>query len=174
MAPASVEIRSARPDEYSAVGDLSVAVYLGDQLVPPGAAYLEHLADAADRAATAELLVAVDEHGRVLGSVTFVPHGSPYTEIAGPGEAEIRMLVVAAAARGRGLGEALVRACLARARDGGATRIRLSTQDNMIGAHPIYRRLGFLATPDRDWSPVPGVHLRAYELDLVPLGRIGP
>jgi GNAT superfamily N-acetyltransferase len=165
---ASVQIRPARPDEYQAIGELTVDVYLADQLVPPGAAYLDSLVAAADRAAHAELIVAADADGTVVGSVTFVEHGSPYAELAGPGEVEFRMLVVARAARGHGLGEALVRACLARAKDTGAVRVRLSTNENMIGAHPIYRRLGFVRTPERDWSPVAGVHLLAYALEQIP------
>ena len=76
------------------------------------------------------------------------------------------MLVVAPPARGHGLGEALVQTCLARAKASGAVRARLSTQENMVGAHPIYRRLGFARTPERDWSPVAGVHLLTYELGL--------
>jgi ribosomal protein S18 acetylase RimI-like enzyme len=163
-----IEIRPARPHEYGAVGELAVDVYVGDGLVPAGSTYLERLADAADRAARAELLVAVDDAiGRaVLGSVTFVRHGSRYTEVADPGEAEIRMLVVAPDARGRGLGEALVRACLDRARADGVPLMRLSTQADMVRALPIYRRLGFVRTPERDWSPVAGVDLFTYELRL--------
>jgi ribosomal protein S18 acetylase RimI-like enzyme len=166
----SVQIRLARPDEYAAIGELSATVYVEDGLVPAGHAYLSNLAAAADRAAGAELLVAVVgaavDGSAVIGSVTFVPFGSPYTEIAGPGEVEIRMLVVAAKARGQGLGEALVRAALERAAALGATRMRLSTQPNMVGAHPIYRRLGFVRTPERDWVPAPGVDLLTYVLPL--------
>jgi ribosomal protein S18 acetylase RimI-like enzyme len=165
----SVQIRAARPDEYAAVGELCVSVYVGDELIPASATgYTGELADAASRAANAELLVAVDDggDGAVLGSVTFVPYGSSYTEVAGPGEAEIRMLVVDPKARGHGLGEALVLACLARAKAHGAARMRLSTQESMIGAHPIYRRLGFARTPELDWSPVPGVDLLTFVLTL--------
>ncbi|HST86307.1 MAG TPA: GNAT family N-acetyltransferase [Kineosporiaceae bacterium] len=162
----SVQIRPARPEEYRAVGKLTVDVYLGDELVPPGAMYLNTLVDAADRAARAELIVAVDAGGSVVGSVTFAQHGSPYAELAGADEVEVRMLVVAPPARGQGLGEALVRTCLDQARAAGAVRVRLSTQENMVGAHPIYRRLGFVRTPERDWSPVADVNLLTYELPL--------
>ena len=33
-------------------------------------------------------------------------------------------------------------------------------------AHRIYERLGFRRTPDLDWSPVEGVDLLAFRLDL--------
>jgi hypothetical protein len=36
----------------------------------------------------------------------------------------------------------------------------------MTAAHRIYERLGFTRIPERDWSPVPGVDLLAYRLDL--------
>ena len=58
----------------------------------------------------------------MLGSVTFVLPGTAYAEMAGPGEAEFRMLAVDPAAQGRGVGEALVRACLERATDAGLRR----------------------------------------------------
>jgi ribosomal protein S18 acetylase RimI-like enzyme len=96
--------------------------------------------------------------------VLYCPPDSIYVEIAAPHEAEFRMLAVLAAARGKGVGGALVRACIDRARDAGLTALRLSTQRNMRAAHRIYERIGFERTPDRDWSPVPGVDLITYAL----------
>ncbi|HSX99735.1 MAG TPA: GNAT family N-acetyltransferase, partial [Streptomyces sp.] len=108
--------------------------------------------------------------GQVLGGVTFVPAGGPMADIAREGEAEIRMLAVAPQARGRGAGEALVRACVERARTvEGCVRVVLSTQRSMHAAHRIYERLGFTRTPERDWNPLPEVldlTLITYELTL--------
>jgi ribosomal protein S18 acetylase RimI-like enzyme len=95
----------------------------------------------------------------------FIASDSPYAEITDEGEAEFRMLVVDPAARGRGLGEALVRACIERARALGSPRLRLSTLPLMTAAHRLYERLGFVRTPERDWSP-PTVRLLSYALDL--------
>jgi hypothetical protein len=36
----------------------------------------------------------------------------------------------------------------------------------MTAAHRLYERLGFTRLPGRDWSPVPGVDLLVYGLDL--------
>ena len=95
------------------------------------------------RAAEADVLVAVGADGRVLGGVTYAPPGNPWADIAGPDEAEFRMLAVAREARGLGAGEALVRACIDRARGtDGVARLVLSTQPTMLGAHRIYRAPG--------------------------------
>ncbi|MBH9551927.1 GNAT family N-acetyltransferase [Inhella gelatinilytica] len=45
--------------------------------------------------------------------------------------------------RGRGLGEALFKACLARAADAGITRIELEARADNEAALRLYRRLGF-------------------------------
>jgi ribosomal protein S18 acetylase RimI-like enzyme len=162
-----VLVRTARPAEYDAVGELTVTVYVEAGFLRPGSAYVHKLRDAASRAEKAELLVAVSDDGALLGSVTYAPGGSPYAETAeADDEAGFRMLVVDPAARGRGVGEALVRACIERARAAGARTLRLSTQPQMAAAHRLYERLGFTRTPDRDWDPEPDVHLLTYELEL--------
>lgn len=77
------------------------------------------------------------------------------------------MLAVAAEARGAGVGEALVRACVDRARAlDGVSALVLSTQPAMLGAQRIYARLGFVRTPERDWAPVPALTLLTYRLEL--------
>jgi ribosomal protein S18 acetylase RimI-like enzyme len=98
--------------------------------------------------------------------VTVSTRGGPWAEQAAPGEAEIRMLVVDPAARRAGVGEALVRTCIELAGDEGCTAVRLSTEPTMTTAHRLYERLGFVRTPDRDWSPVEGVTLLTYVLDI--------
>ena len=130
--------------------------------------YAEVLRDVDDRVKCAQVLVAVDSSdGTVLGSVTNVPDGGRYGEIAREREAEFRMLAVDPAAQGRGVGTALVEACVADARRRGRERLVLSSGTWMTAAHRIYTRLGFVRDPSRDWTPVPGVDLTAYVLDLV-------
>jgi ribosomal protein S18 acetylase RimI-like enzyme len=166
-----IVIRRTEPGEYDTVGEITAQAYLRDGLLDFGErdGYLLELRDVAARAAVAEVLVAADGD-RVLGGVTFAPFGGPMAEVARPGEAEIRMLAVAHAARGRGVGEALVRACLERARaTEGCVRVVLSTQRTMHSAHRIYERLGFVRTPERDWNPIPDlddITLLTYELTL--------
>jgi GNAT superfamily N-acetyltransferase len=159
-----VLIRSARPDEHDAIGELAVRVYLAEGYTRTGSHYLPVLRDSAARAEKAELMVAVDEHDSILGTVTYAPYGSPYAEHTdSPEGAAFRMLVVEPDARGQGVGEALVRWCVERARASGVRTLRLSTQHGMATAGRLYLRLGFVRTPDRDWSPEPDVDLITYE-----------
>ena len=162
-------IRPALASEFDAAGHLTAESFIVGGHTTRGGTYEPQLRDGRDRAARAELLVAVDPSGGpLLGTVTFAPPGSPYANLAREGEAEFRMLAVSPEARGRGVGEALVRACLRRAGELGAGRVVLSTQPDMVLAHRIYERMGFVRTPDRDWSPVPGVDLMTYALDIAP------
>lgn len=172
-----IVIRRAEPGDYEALGEITAQAYLQDGLLDFGESdeYLGELRDVAKRAAAAEVLVAVERTSvpsarrTVLGGVTFVPHGGPMADIARPEEAEMRMLAVSHAARGRGIGEALVCACVDRARaTDGCARIVLSTQRTMRTAHRIYERLGFVRTPERDWNPIPhlDVTLLTYGLRL--------
>lgn len=161
----AVIVRPARPDEYEPVGELTVDAYVGGGLVSPESSYVNTLRDAADRAAKSELLVAEVED-EVVGAVAYCPPGSPYANIAGPDEAEFRMLAVKESARGRGVGRALVAACADRARAAGLVCLRLSTQSDMDAAQRLYERMGFVRTPERDWAPVSGLKLLAYALAL--------
>ncbi|TXS56842.1 GNAT family N-acetyltransferase [Streptomyces sp. t39] len=163
-----ITIRRIEPGEYGPLGELTARAYLRGGLLDFGEEdpYLEVLRDVAGRAAHTEVHVAVDGGGALLGGVAFVPAGGPYADVAGPGEAEFRTLAVAEEARGRGVGEALVRVCVDRARALGRVRLVLSTQSSMHAAHRIYGRLGFVRTPERDWSPIPSVPLLTYALEL--------
>lgn len=162
-----MRIRPASPDEHDEIGDLMVRVYLAEGYTRPGSHYLPVLRDSASRAEKAELAVAVDDAGTILGTVTYAAGGSPYAETAtGADEAGFRMLVVDPAARGLGVGRALVDWCVDRARADGARVLRLSTQSQMTAAARLYARLGFERTPELDWTPEPDVHLLTYALVL--------
>jgi GNAT superfamily N-acetyltransferase len=159
------QIRRVRPEELEEVGRLTAEVYLGEGFIPEGDDYLRELADTPRRAREAEIWVAVD-CDQLLGSVTFCPVGSAYREVGRAGEGEFRMLAVDPAARGKGVGRALVEICVRRSRELGYAGIRMSTMDAMTSAHRIYERLGFVRAPEDDWSPAPGVALLAYAVTL--------
>ena len=162
--PAAVPVvEPATPADFDRIRELTVGVYRDEELSKPE--YLTALADVEGRAGRALLLVArVD--GRVAGSVALVLDGDFGEITADPSEAAFRMLVVDPAARGAGVGELLVRTCLHRARAAGKATMVLSTDPRMTAAHRLYERLGFRRLPERDWSPVPGVGLRVYALEL--------
>jgi GNAT superfamily N-acetyltransferase len=164
-----VILRRARPEELAAVGELTLAAYTADGFLVEDDFYAAELLDAARRGAEAELIVAADRASHELfGTVTFCLSGSHYAEIARAGEAEFRMLAVAPAARGRGVGHALARWCVDRAREQSCTAVMLSSLAEMHTAHRLYERMGFHRRAERDWMPVPDVALIAYRLDLKP------
>jgi GNAT superfamily N-acetyltransferase len=146
-----MEIRLGRSEEFAAVGDLVVEVY--DAIDPFGLGeYADELRDVAGRAASAEILVAVDDDGSLLGAVTYVPGPtSAVAEFDDPDAAGIRMLAVAQQAQGRGIGRALVDACLDRARAAGRRQVLLHTTDWMATAHRLYAGMGFERDPSMDW-----------------------
>jgi GNAT superfamily N-acetyltransferase len=160
-----MEIRLVRPEELEEVGRLTAEVYVGDGFLADGDGYVVELVDTPRRAREAEVWVATDE-GRLLGTVTFCPVGSPYREIGRDDEGEFRMLAVSPAARGRGVGNALVEVCLRRSRELGYSGVRMSSMDRMTSAHRVYERLGFTREPADDWSPERGVRLLAYAVRL--------
>lgn len=163
-----VTIRQARPDELDEVGRLTLAAYQAAGYFEGGVEddYAGQLANAADRAEHGEVLVAVRADGEIVGSLTVVQPDSRYSEVSRPGELEFRMLAVVPTAQGEGVGEALTRAVLEQAVELGLARVVLCTMRSMQGPQRLYRRIGFVREPARDWRPHPTVDLIAFRLDL--------
>lgn len=157
-------IRRARPADLAAAGEVTVAAY-AEFTTGPEDHYVDLLRDAARRDREAELWVA-ERDGEVVGTVTVALPGSPWREIGADDEGEFRMLAVAPSARRLGVGDALTQHALERFRGLGMRAVVLSSLSTMTAAHRIYERLGFRRTPERDWSPVPGVDLIAYRKEL--------
>jgi ribosomal protein S18 acetylase RimI-like enzyme len=156
-------VREARPSDYAAIADLTVAAYR--TIDPDLGGYEARIRDVAGRAAVAIVLAAV-LGGRVVGSATLVNDPtSPLAESDEPGDAAIRMLAVDPAAMGKGVGTALVRRCIELARDAGRRRMVLRTRTQMTAAHQLYRRFGFERLPELD-EQVPGAQLHGYARQL--------
>jgi ribosomal protein S18 acetylase RimI-like enzyme len=165
-----IEVRPASPEELDEAGRATAEAYR--EFVRPGEAdweaYLEHVADAAARARTATVFVALDD-GRIVGSATLeldarIDGDDPPLH---PDEAHIRMLGVAPAARGRGVARALMDACFAAAAADGRTRMTLHTTQRMLDAKAMYEAMGFRRLPDRVFDD--GFVLLTYGREIEPL-----
>ncbi|MFD4292632.1 GNAT family N-acetyltransferase [Rhodococcus sp. NPDC058505] len=161
-----ITVRPADPADFDAVAALTVDSYVGGGFVAETSTYVERLRDTASRAEDAEVLVA-EWDGEVVGSVTIAEPGSPFADVARPGELEFRMLAVSSAARGKGAGSALVRHVLDTAYDRGLQAVVLSTEPEMIEARRIYDRNDFVPAPERDWAPAPGADLTVLVREIV-------
>jgi ribosomal protein S18 acetylase RimI-like enzyme len=164
--PEPFTIRAVRPEEYEALGALTVRAY---SEIPgeTDEGYHAELRDVAARAGVVPVLIAVEPDGTLLGGVTYVPGpGTPWSESERDGEAGFRTLAVDPTARGRGVGRALVEACLALARGDGKVRVVLYTRPSMTAAHGLYESLGFRRDPERDWEFDPGEWLWSYAFPL--------
>ena len=163
----TIDVREARPEEFPAIAELTVAAYAALPGMGPLGAYGEELADIAGRGPSAVVLVAVDiadiadiaddaddasgagtgrRSGQVLGDVTYYRRYADempkLTDTLGE-LAGFRMLATDPAAQGRGVGAALTMACVQRARADGAPGIALHTTNLMQAAQRLYQRLGF-------------------------------
>ena len=143
------QIRRAGLADAHDVGILTERVYRAGGWA--GEEYARVLADGRTRIENAIVFVA-ECAGAVVGTVTFAPPATRFVDVAGADEAEVRMLAVAAEARGRGIADALMDACERQARAAGLRGVVLSTEPDMHAAHRLYGRRGYARQPHRDWS----------------------
>ncbi len=88
---------------------------------------------------TNTVLVARDDHGAVVGTLTLVVFPIPTGM-----RAWIEDVVVDESARGKGVGEALSREAVARAAAAGARTVDLTSRASRQAANRLYRRIGFV------------------------------
>jgi GNAT superfamily N-acetyltransferase len=162
-----LDVALARLRDFAEIAALNVAAYeefravCGEEAWERMRANLEAVEALA---AVADLLV-VRDGSRLLGSVAYLAAGRTTPPL--PREwASVRMLSVAPEARGRGVGAALVRACIDRARAEGAEVLGLYTTEMMAAARALYARLGFVE--DGVLPPRHGQPCWRYRLDLAP------
>lgn len=161
-----IQVRPLRPDgveERDAVARLTVGAY--DDVGRVSEDYRERLADVGERLdGESRILVAVQDED-VLGAVTVVSARSEHFEHRGHGDGGFRMLAVAPAAQGRGVGRALLEAVLAHARRCGWRRLAITTMEWMHTAQRMYESSGFLRRADLDVRFASGIGI-CYVLDL--------
>lgn len=159
------------------VGEVRVAAYRAGRHLAPGDRYEPRLRSlGAD--GTGDVLVAIEptepwrerggvsqEYSGVLGTVMLQTWPVTGEVVQGPFEAEIRALAVRPGAQGLGVGAALLKAVIERARERSIRHLVLLTQRDMVTAQGMYERAGFVRLPDRDR---PEYQLLAYGLRLEP------
>jgi ribosomal protein S18 acetylase RimI-like enzyme len=83
-------------------------------------------------------LFAAEEKGVLLGMLTLVIYPIP-TDL----RAVIEDVVVEATARGRGIGNKLIRSAIAMAKEQGVTSVNLTSNPNRKAANALYEKMGF-------------------------------
>ena len=130
----SVEIRPAdRVDERLVAAFADLIPQLSSSSPPPAAADLAAIVDSPD-----SVLFVAWMDGEIVGSLTLAFYRIP-TGL----KAWIEDVVVDAAARGHGVGEALNRAAIAEAAHRGAKNVSLTSRPSREAANRLYVRLGF-------------------------------
>lgn len=166
----NLQIRNAREDDRDAIRNVTLAAY--EEYAPAipepfWLAYRRHLLATLDTEGSEDRIVA-ERGGVVVGSVLLYP---PAAGAYGPaGEngpwPEVRLLAVLPEARGHGVGSALMRECVRRAREMGAPALGLHTTDMMRAAIRMYERMGFARAPETDFEPGGGIVVKGFRLDL--------
>lgn len=164
-------LRDATRADHAAIEALTLAAYEQYAAVlsaPFWAAYRDNIRKTLADVGPAAQIVAEDG-GVLVGAVLLYPAGGilvtggPSISLEFP---EVRLLAVAPAARGRGVGRHLMEECIRRARAAGAPALTLHTTEIMQVAMRLYERMGFARAPDLDFSPAPGITVKGYRLPL--------
>lgn len=144
-------IRPIHADEAPFVGELLVTAYVTGGHLNADSSYADVLADVSSRL---DYTLVAEEEGRIVGTVCFCPpDGVSPAVLCDDGEYEFRFLAIEPDAWGRGVGQALVAECEARAVARGASRMVISVIDLNERALQFYALQGYSRLPERDWSP---------------------
>ncbi len=167
----NLQIRDAHPNDRDAIREITLLAYQEYAAVMPlhWEGYRESILATLAEVTPAEQLVA-EQVGVIVGSVLLYPAG---TKVSASEDVptvrewpEVRLLAVAPTARRQGIGAALMRECIRRARRAGASFLTLHTTDIMPVAMRMYERLGFLRAPDLDVQVAEDLTVKGYRLNL--------
>ena len=136
-------VRSVTPELVEAFARLLPQQSLGAR--HPTAEQLTAVAEAQGNT----LLIARDDHGAIVGTLTLMILLTP-----GATFGFVEDVVVDAGARRQGIGEALVRECLRLAAEQGARRIELHSGNHRPDAIRLYQRVGFKKFETNVWRYV--------------------
>ncbi len=167
-----LQVRDARPGDQESIRAVTLAAYqeYAAQMPAQWEDYRQNILTTLASVTPAEQIVA-ERNGTILGTVLLYPGGSiigtdPQGTLVRLTWPEVRLLAVAPAQRGQGIGAALMEECIRRAQAAGAQALMLHTTDLMQTAMRLYERLGFVRFPELDFHPAPGVTIKGYRLKL--------
>jgi ribosomal protein S18 acetylase RimI-like enzyme len=109
---------------------------LTEARTPPTLAQLQEVV------ANQTMLVARDDDGRIVGTLTFVLY-----RVASGIKGRIEDVIVDETVRGQGIGELLVREGMRLANDAGVLMLELTSMPYRQSANRLYKRLGFVRKP---------------------------
>ena len=163
-------IRDARPGDRDRIREVTLAAYqeYAAQMPDLWEGYRQNIVATLARVEPAEQIVA-ERDDTIVGTVLLYPPrrvrppGGESMEMPWP---EVRLLAVAPAARGQGIGAALMQECVRRARGSGTGALSLHTADLMRTAMRMYERMGFVRAPELDFHPAPSLTVKGFRLDL--------
>jgi GNAT superfamily N-acetyltransferase len=167
----ALRIREARPSDHDVVSVLTLAAYQEYAPLMPTHwdGYRQNILTTLADVKPAEQIVA-EQDGQVVGTVLLYPAGTVFSSADGLQVTlrwpEVRLLAVTPGARGQGVGTALMRECVRRARQAGAAALTLHTTDIMQTAIRLYERMGFTRASELDFHPAPDVTVKGYRLNL--------
>lgn len=168
----ALQIRDARDEDRDKIRALTLAAYQQYAAhMPPELweGYQQGILNALTDTKPVGRIVA-EQAGIMLGCVLLYPGGTVFSKPNGDTITlpcpEMRLLAVSPAARGQGVGAALVRECLRRARQSGETMMTLHTTDLMTVAMRMYERMGFVRAPELDFHPGPDFTVKGYRRPL--------
>jgi GNAT superfamily N-acetyltransferase len=166
-----LRLRDAEAGDRTAIREVTLAAYQEYAAKMPAhwERYREGILSTLSAVAPAEQVVA-EQDGRLVGTVLLYPPGTIFASASRPSVPlvwpEMRLLAVAPAARGGGVGTALVDECIRRARRNGSAVLTLHTSDAMQTAMKLYERIGFVRAPELDFHPAPDLTVKGYRFDL--------
>ncbi len=156
-------IRRANDQDARVVIDLWTEAYVNEG--ESGRALPYSAADFFETFRRGPVFVAKRE-GAVVGVVALAAPGTSGRAVALGEEAELSRLVVAAPARGRGVGRGLVAHCHEQAETAGWRAIALWSRPYQTAAHRLYQSLGYERAPERDRTDESGHERLVFRLAL--------
>jgi len=175
----NIYLRDAREDDRGAIRDMTLAAFqeYATRMAAHWESYRQGILNALAVVSHADQIVA-EQDGAVVGAVLLYPPGTVFPRPDGSrvtiDQPEARLLAVAPPARGRGIGDALLRECIRRARRSGAAALTLHTSDFMAVGRRMYERIGFVRAPELDFHPSKDLTVMGYRLKLEGSASPGP